>query len=289
MSTCISSTDVNSFCCHPFLHEMSTQLRVRQGTLTPSQQGDNSVSMSPKTRVDSRPRQGTPPPGPARPLSRFQVALKKVVTVRKRFLKRRLTAEEFSAIKTAVRKQISRTPTPTRPRNGSPLPDPLDRLPSPSPSRPSDQDVTDLERAHETISALQFKIEVLQQNIFFLRRELASFSSDSDPFQKIVNYAAADLKAFGTYLVTDGRKPQAPFITALAEQTQSHLFLYDDTKTTFVTKEPQLCSNLKAFVNPLLDRVSHDCSNHAGSESCINSLVPSPRCWNYDAIFIECT
>nr|ALT00592.1 putative capsid protein [Brassica rapa cryptic virus 1] len=268
---------------------MSHSIRVRRGMLTPSQQGDNSESTSPKTRVDSRTRSAQKAPVTARPLSRFQVALEKVVTVRKRVLKRKLSAEESSAIKTAVRKQISRSPSPPRPRSSRPAPDPLDRIPSPPPVLPSDQDSTTLNKAHETISALQFRIEVLQQNIFFLRRELASFSSDSDPFEKIVNYAVADLKAFGVFRVTDGRKPQLCLLTAMSEQANSHLFSYHDGVTTWISKNPSLCSGLAAFVNPLLDRVSHDCSNPKGTESCIRSLVPFSRCWNFDSVYNECT
>jgi len=226
--------------------------------------------MSPKTRVDSRENPTSPPK-----LSRFQAAFRKAIQVRKRFLKRRLSTEEFQKLKVAVRKQL--TPPASRPRSqaSSPPPDPLARLPSPLPlpSSPLSEQRADV---NDQIASLQFKIEVLQQNIFFLRRELSSFTMDTDPFMKIVNYAAADITAYGSFVLSDGRSPTQKFLRELAEVKGQHLFVTSIGTTH--TVGPDHIGHPYTVVVPCdhLDETPHLCPHQY--VPCAQNFGPSKCC-----------
>jgi hypothetical protein len=177
-----------------------------QAGKTPPSPSSRSGSLTPLPSLSSRPSSPTPP-APSR-RDRFDRAIRKAVAVRCRVLKRKLTRPEFVKLRNAVRKQIDTTLLPGRAYTPEP---PTQHACLPHPSEVDD---------------LKMRIDVLNKSILFLRSELASMQTEIDPFQKIVNYAVADIKAYGCFVVPHNQPPTEALLAAISDLRMRHVYVF---------------------------------------------------------------
>jgi len=180
-----------------------------QADKTPFSPSSRSGSLTPLPSLSSRaPSPSIPSPPTSTRRDRFNRAIRKAVAVRCRVLKRKLTRSEFVKLRNAVRKQIDTSLLPGRAYTPEP--------PAPHASVPHPSEVDDL----------KMRIEVLNKSILFLRSELASMQTETDPFQKIVNYAVADIKAYGCFVVPHHQAPTEALLAAVSDVRMRHVYVY---------------------------------------------------------------